>query len=76
MVERLVEKGVLVREPDPDDRRRVIVTVSPDMVAIAEQIEKEIFASFVELVEKVGPEIAADWHRVTTRIGEVLDNEM
>jgi len=76
MVERLVEKGVLARKPDPDDRRRVIVTVSPDMVAISEQIEKEIFASFVELVEKVGSEVADDWCRVTARIGEVLDNEM
>ena len=66
----------MARKPDPDDRRRVIVTVSPDMVAISEQIEKEIFASFVELVEKVGSEVADDWCRVTARIGEVLDNEM
>ena len=76
MVERLVEKGVLVREPDPDDRRRVIVTVSPDIAAVSEQIEKDMFGSFVDLVEKVGPELAEDWCRVTARVGEVLDNEM
>ena len=76
MVERLVEKSVLVRKPDPDDRRKVIVTISPDMVAITEQIEKDIFGSFVDLVEKVGPEIADDWYRVLKRIGEVLDDEM
>ena len=76
MVERLVEKDVLVREPDPEDRRKVIVTISPDMITITEQIEKDIFRSFVDLVEKVGPEIADDWCRVLDRIGEVLDREM
>jgi len=75
MVERLVERGVLVREPDPEDRRKVIVTISPDMVAITEQIEKEIFGAFVDLVEKVGPEIADDWRRVLNRIADVLDSE-
>lgn len=76
MVDRLVEKGVLVREPDPADRRKVIVTISQDMVAITEQIEKEIFSNFVDLVEKLGPEFADDWHRVVDRIAQVLDNEM
>lgn len=76
MVERLVEKGVLIRKPDPDDRRRVIVTVSPDVVTISEQIEKDIFGAFVDLVEKVGPEVADDWCRVIARVGEILDHEM
>jgi DNA-binding MarR family transcriptional regulator len=76
MVERLVEKGVLVRETDPEDRRKVIVTISPDMISITEQIEKDIFNSFVDIVEKLGPEVADDWCRVLDRIGEVLDSEM
>ncbi len=76
MVERLVEKGVLVREPDPADRRKVIVTVSPDMVAITEQIEKEIFGAFVDLVEKVGPEFAEDWARTVNRISAVLEKDV
>ncbi len=75
MVDRLVEKGVLVREQDPRDRRKVIVTISRDMVAITEQIEKEIFGSFVDLVAEVGPDIADDWCRVLDRIGEVLDGK-
>jgi len=76
MVDRLVEKGVLVREPDPADRRKVIVTISQDMVAITEQIEREIFSNFVDLVEKLGPEFADDWCRVVGRVADVLDNEM
>ena len=75
MVERLVEKGVLVREQDPQDRRKVIVTISPDMVVITEQIEKEIFSSFVDLVEKIGPDVADDWYRVIRKIVAVIDLE-
>jgi DNA-binding MarR family transcriptional regulator len=76
MVDRLVEKGVLVREPDPADRRKVIVTISEDMVSITEQIEKEIFSNFVDLVEKLGPELADDWCRIVGRIADILDNDM
>ena len=76
MVERLVEKGVLFREPDPNDRRKVIVTVSPDMTAIGEQIEKEIFGAFVDLVEKTGPELAEEWARVVNRVAAVLEQDM
>lgn len=76
MVDRLVEKGVLIREPDNNDRRKVVVTISPDMVKIIEQIEKEIFGSFIDLVKEVGPELADDWCRILTRIEEILDREM
>lgn len=75
MVERLVEKGVLVRKPDPADRRKVIVTISTDMVALTGKIEKEIFGAFVDLVDKVGPEVADDWCRVLDRVTAVLDPE-
>ncbi len=75
MVERLVEKGVLIREPDPTDRRKVIVTVSPSMDTITEQIEKEIFGAFVDLVEKIGPEAAEDWNRVVTLIAATIEQD-
>lgn len=76
MVERLVEKGVLRREPDPADRRKVLVSVSPDMLSTIEQIEKNIFGSFVALVDKVGPEIAENWCRILDRIEEIIDHEL
>jgi len=76
MVERLVEKGVLLREPDPADRRRVIVTVTPDLAAVSEKIEKEIFGAFVDLVDRVGPELADDWCRIVGRIATIIENEM
>lgn len=35
MVDRLVERGFVARSPDPDDRRRVVITVTPEWGAVA-----------------------------------------
>jgi DNA-binding MarR family transcriptional regulator len=67
MVDRLVEKGVLTRRRDPGDRRRVVVEARPEAVAMIAKVEEKILATFVELVEKIGPESARMWC-------EVLDN--
>jgi DNA-binding MarR family transcriptional regulator len=38
MVERLVERGLVVREADPDDRRRVRLTLTPTAGAFGDRI--------------------------------------
>jgi DNA-binding MarR family transcriptional regulator len=75
MVDRLVEKGVLRRERSLEDRRRVVVSVSPDAVQSLEELEGAILASFVGLVRKVGPEIARKWCEVLQAVKEVQDRE-
>jgi DNA-binding MarR family transcriptional regulator len=75
MVDRLVEKGVFRREQSQEDRRRVVVSVSPDAVQSLEELESAILASFVGLVRKVGPEIARKWCEVLQAVKEVQDRE-
>ena len=75
MVDRLVEKKILVREMSPEDRRKVIVRVSPEAVADIEKTEEAVLSSFVDLVEKVGPETARKWCEVLERIKFVLEEE-
>lgn len=68
MVDRLVEKKLLSREPDPADRRKVVVRVTPLFEASAEMVEAGIMQSFLELVNAIGPEAAEQWCDVLTRI--------
>jgi len=76
MVDRLVEKGMLIRERSPEDRRKVLVRVSPQAVRDIEELEKKILKSFVELVEKIGPETAEKWCEVLGQIKkEVLNGQ-
>jgi DNA-binding MarR family transcriptional regulator len=75
MVERLVGKGILSREHSTEDRRKVLVTISPHAVKRAEAIEASLLQFFVELVDKIGPETSQMWCDVLARIKSVLNQE-
>ncbi len=73
MVDRLVEKGVLVRRQSTKDRRKVIVALTDEAARVVDGVEKHLLGAFVELVEMVGPETSAKWCEVLERIGSFLD---
>jgi DNA-binding MarR family transcriptional regulator len=75
MVDRLVDKGVFRRDQSKEDRRKVVVTVSPKAMEKFEQIEKNILQTFVELIEKIGPETTCKWCEVLERVKEVQEQE-
>ncbi len=75
MVDRLVEKGALSREHSTEDRRKVVVRISPQAIKHAEEVESAIMELFVGLVEKIGPETTTQWCRVLERIKSVLTQE-
>jgi DNA-binding MarR family transcriptional regulator len=72
MVDRLVEKGILTREHSTEDRRKVMVRVSPEAMEDIKGVEETILSSFVDLVEKIGPETARKWCEVLERVESVL----
>jgi DNA-binding MarR family transcriptional regulator len=75
MVDRLVEKGVLCREHSTQDRRKVVVRISPEAVKKAEEIEQRIMQLFVDLVGKIGSETAQKWCDVLSRVKSALPEE-
>jgi len=72
MVDRLVERGQLIRERSTSDRRKLVIQVSPDEDQHVAAIEEQMIAAFVELVEEVGPETAKKWSEVLERVEQVL----
>ena len=74
MVDRLVDKGVLSREHSTEDRRKVVVRISPEAVKKIELIEASILQLFESLVEKLGPETTRQWCRVLKHINAVLSD--
>jgi DNA-binding MarR family transcriptional regulator len=73
MVERLVEKGLLSREPSRKDRRKVLVSVSSEALQRIDRMEETILQSFVDLVEKIGPKTAGMWCQVLKKVREVQE---
>lgn len=74
MVDRLVEKGVLLRERSEKDRRKVVVRLSEKAAVHAGRMERAVLAAFLDLVEKVGPETAEKWCEVLECVEQVIAN--
>lgn len=73
MVDRLVERGLLTRTPCIQDRRKVVIRVSPEALKDIAQVEEMVLGSFVELVEAVGTETTQKWCEVLQQIKKVLE---
>jgi DNA-binding MarR family transcriptional regulator len=72
MVDRLEDKGLLHRERSTEDRRKVVVRLSEKATVQTERMEGAVLATFLDLVEKVGPETAQKWCEVLERVEQVL----
>jgi DNA-binding MarR family transcriptional regulator len=59
LVDTLVTRGYLDRAPDPDDRRRLTITLTARGHAAAEEIRSAVAQVDADLVRRVGPEYVA-----------------
>ena len=75
MVDRLVDRGKLIRERSTQDRRKVTIKLSPDAEQLLAAAEEKALATFVRLVEEIGPETASKWGEVLQRVEEVLQQQ-
>lgn len=74
MVNRLVGKGILNRRRSEKDRRVVEVSVSPEAMADIRCIEHRILMIFVDIIEKIGPEMAGKWCEVLACVKNTLQS--
>jgi len=75
MVDRLVERGLLTRTPSSEDRRKVVIRVSPEAIEEISRVEEKVLDAFVKLVEALGPQTTRMWCEVLDRIKDVLEND-
>ncbi len=74
MVDRLVERGLLTRTPCRQDRRKVVIQVSPEARKDIARVQEKVLASFMELVKAIGPETTKKWCEVLREISKVLND--
>ena len=75
MVDRLVELEVLTREQSQVDRREVVIRVSERGKMSLKALEEQVLQSLVDLLDKLGPDIAGQWTAVYSRIQDVILQE-
>lgn len=72
MVNRLVEKGILERGKCPKDRRKIEIRLTPDALGRHKRVEEAVFASFVDLIEELGPDTTQQWCDVLARVEAIV----
>jgi len=74
MVDRLVEKNAVQRIRSEKDRRQVVVSLTEPAQDYADRFEQAMLQSFIQLIEKIGPQLAEQWCEVAGKIEKRLNS--
>jgi DNA-binding MarR family transcriptional regulator len=67
-VETLLDRGLLKRGPDPDDRRAVLVALTAGGRRLVEQSDRARVATVEEMVLRLGARDRAELHRLLAEL--------
>lgn len=68
----LERKGLVNRDIDPSDRRRVLVNLTPKGKETAKIHNRELYEKTVKMLHLLGEEDAREYVRITGRLAELL----
>jgi MarR family multiple antibiotic resistance transcriptional regulator len=74
LVERLVVKGVLERKQDPNNRRCVLITISPQAEKFKKALEEELINEMKKIADKMSPEDFNKWVEAYQAIDLAIEN--
>lgn len=76
LVERMVENGVVLRQPNPDNRREILLSVSPEFEEHVIYVRAELAAWFTSLSNDLGMDMFEKWYVVMQQLNNVLLHKM
>ena len=65
----MVDKGLLVRRPDPEDRRVVHLTATTAGERLCARIERDLATEYAELLSDFDPGVRSEMTRLLARLG-------
>ena len=74
LVERLVVRGVLERKQDPDNRRRVLITLTRQAQRFQKALEEELEKEMIRIADHMNPEDFKMWVKAYKAIDLAIDN--
>ena len=72
LIERMVENSVVLRQPNPDNRREVLLSVSPEFEEHVVYVRAELTSWFTTLADDLGMDIFEKWHGVMVQLNTVI----
>lgn len=74
LVERMVVKGVLERKQDPDNRRRVLISVAKQARKFQKVIERELVKELKKIANNMSEADFRKWVESNVAIDQAIDN--
>lgn len=71
IVERVVSRGWLEREHDPEDRRRLLLRITPEGEAVLASLEVPVLQAKAQVLDGLSDDELADLARIVERMHEV-----
>jgi DNA-binding MarR family transcriptional regulator len=71
----LEEKGLITRRIDSDDRRKIIVEITPKGTEHIENLHREATENLKRLLMTIGEKDSKEFVRILGRLSEVLSKE-
>ena len=68
---KLEQKGLITREIDPNNRRRILVHLTIDGIKSAEENHREVVQIAVELLTQLGEQDAREYTRIIGKLGVI-----
>ncbi|WP_024334882.1 MarR family transcriptional regulator [Desulfotignum balticum] len=76
LVDRMVKNGMVQRDTNPENRRQVLLTISPEFDAHISHIRSEITRWFKSLTERIGMDTFEKWHSVMVTLNRVIQEDI
>jgi len=67
----LESKGLITRRIDPRDRRKILVGITPEGKALAQQQQQAVVAGTSKLLALLGEQDAQEYVRITGKLAEI-----
>lgn len=68
LLNRMEEKKLIARGPDPENRRQIIVRLLPQGTRAIQQIRTEVLDAVAGMLERLGPEDAKEYLRLQKKL--------
>lgn len=76
LIQSMVERGWIVREPSPKDRRQFLLQVTPEGLERAEAAKKQIAQYMEQFLDGLSAEEIEAGHRFLPALSRILTNQM
>jgi len=72
LIDRMVAKGIVDRQANPDNRREVLLSVNGEFDQHVVFVRKEMAAWFAGLMDELGPDVFEKWYLVMQQLNSVI----